>query len=370
MADFQLPEDRKTPIDAPAFIREVVEGLLERGDEFPIKVEGATTLPYTSIAHEIHKDHWVLKLQRALPPELLKGALFHFVMTHGEQRFEGLIPFQGREGYLQYRYGLPKQMFLADRRRHKRYPFRPRENVFVTITDGHMAASGPMASLSIGGLGLRVDRIVELETHARLKVDTALFERGRAFDVKIQDLQKAPYLELRGRIAGAYDLNGVVHLGCEFTGLTDVAQASLESALRFREIVSKGAQSVLPEKEAKASGRKGSRGPESDSNPGEPAQAEPTVSQPMHLLRLKRRCVPLSLLMAEGPQREELRASLTREGYFRLKVGASTSSLPPADVVLAPEAMATGVEGALPFEADEQVGALVRRLDSALGLRL
>ncbi len=367
MADIQLPEDRKTPIEAPAFIKEVVEGLLERGDEFPIKVEGATTLPYTSIAQAIHKDYWVLKLQRALPPELLKGALFHFVMTHGEQRFEGLIPFQGREGYLQYRYGLPKQMFLADRRRHKRYPFRPRENVFVTITDGHMAASGPMASLSIGGLGLRVDRIVELETHARLKVDTALFERGRAFDVKVQDLQKAPYLELRGRIAGAYDLNGVVHLGCEFTGLTEVVQASLEAALRFREIVSKGAQSVLPEKEAKPSSRKGAQGPEADSNPGEP---ESTVSQPLHLLRLKRRCVPLSLLMAEGPVREELRASLMREGFFRLKVGASTASLPPADVVLAPEAMASGVEGALPFEADEQVGALVRRLDSALGLRL
>lgn len=365
MADFQLPEDRKTPIEAPTFIQEVLQGLRERGDEFPIKVEGATTLPYTSIGHALHKDHWILKLQRALPPELLKGALFHFVITHGEQRFEGLIPFQGREGYLQYRFGLPKQMFLADRRRQKRYSFRPRENVFVTITDGYMAASGPMASLSIGGLGFRVDRIVELETHARLKVDTALFERGRAFDMKVQDLQKAPYLELRGRIAGAYDLNGVVHLGCEFTGLTEAAQSSLEAALRFREIVSKGAQSVLPEKEPqKATVRKGGAGPASESEP------DPGTGMPLHLLRLKRRCVPLSLLMPEGADRDKLRLELLREGYFRLKMASTPASLPTADVVLAPEALAGGVEGALPFEADEQVGSLVRRLDSALGLKL
>ncbi|MBI3131559.1 MAG: PilZ domain-containing protein [Acidobacteria bacterium] len=365
MPDFQLPEDRKTPIDAPAFIEEVVQGLYEREDEFPIKVEGATTLPYTSTAHGIHKDHWILKLQRALPPELLKGALFHFVVTHGDQRFEGLVPFQGREGYLQYRFGRPKQMFLADRRRQKRYPFRPRENVFVTITDGYLAASGPMASLSIGGLGFRVDRIVELETHARLKVDTALFDRGRAFDMKVQDLQKAPYLELRGRIAGAYDLNGVVHLGCEFTGLSEIGQSSLEAALRFREIVSKGAQSVLPEKEPqKMAGRKGRPGPSGDSEP------ETVGGQPLHLLRLKRRCVPLSLLMPEGADRDKLRLELLREGYFRLKVAPTAASLPPADVVLAPETLANGVEGALPFDAGEQVGSLVRRLDSALGLRL
>jgi hypothetical protein len=364
--DFQLPEDRKTPIEAPAFLLEVTEGLLERGDEFPIKVEGATTLPYTSTAHILHKDHWVLKLHRALPPELIKGALFHFVITHGEQRFEGLIPFQGREGYLQYRFGLPRQLFLADRRRQKRYAFRPRENVFVTITDGHQAASGPMASLSLGGLGYRVDRIVELDTHARLKVDTALFERGRAFDVKIQDLQKAPFLELRGRIAGAYDLNGVVHLGLEFTGLSEGAQASLEAALRFREIVSKGAQSVLPDKETpKPSGSRGGSAPA----PGSDAESG-VVQPPIHLLRLKRRCVPLSLLMPEGEGRDTLRQELLREGYFRLRVASNAASLPPAEVVLAPETHANGVEGALPFEPGEQVGSLVRRLDSALGLRL
>ncbi len=362
MPDFHLPEDRKTPIEAPAFLLEVVQGLRERDDEFPIKVEGATTLPYTSSVLAVEKDRWVLKLQRALPPELLNGALFHFVVTHEEQRFEGLIPFQGREGYLQYRFGLPRQLFLADRRRHRRFSLRPRESVFVTLTDGLIAASGPMASLSIGGLGFRIDRIVHLETHERLKVDTAPFERGRAFDVKVQDLAKAPYLELRGRVAGAYDLNGMVHLGFEFTGLSEAAQASLEAALRFREIVSKGAQSVLPEKDPqKAAARKGAQGG---------TEPEPSGGPPMHLLRLKRRCVPLSLLMADGAERDQLRESLVREGYFRLRVAASAASLPPADVVLAPEALAIGVEGALPFDAGESVGSLVRRLDSALGLKL
>lgn len=365
MADFELPEDRKTPIEAPAFLRAVAEGLRERGDEFPIKVEGTSTLPYTSQVTELQAERWTLKLQRALPPELLEGALFHFTVTHENQRFEGLIPFLGRVGYLQYAFGLPRQLFLADRRRHKRHAFRPRENVFVTITDGHIAASGPMASLSLGGLGFRVDRVVELETHARLTVDTALFERGRAFDVKIQDLPKAPYLDLRVRVAGAYVLGGCVHLGLEFTGLPETHQTGLEAALRFRELVSKGASSVLPPKEAK--GPAAPRGAPEAPDGETPAPPQPTVSP---FLRLRRRTVHLGLLMAEGEAREALHRALAAEGYFHLQMASTPESLPAAQVVLAPEALAGQLEGALPFEADEPPGVLVRRLDSALGLRL
>ena len=361
MNDFQLPEDRKTPIEDAAFLQAVTEGLKTGSAEFPIKVEGTSTLPYTSQVADLQKERWVLKLQRALPPELLEGAVFRFVITHEDQRFEGLIPFQGRAGYLQYRFGLPKQLFLADRRKHKRYAFRPRENVFVTITDGHIAASGPMASLSVGGLGFRVDRVVELETHARLTVDTALFERGRTFDAKVQELPKAPYLDLRVRMAGAYQVGGLVHAGLEFVGLPDPVLASLEAALRFRELVSKGGSSVLPAKEAKA--------PAAAKAGDEEAPVQP-ASAASPFLRLRRRTVRLGLLMPEGEAREGLHRALAAEGYFHLRCAASPEALPQSQIVLAPESLSGQVEGALPFDADEPAGALVRRLDSALGLKL
>lgn len=368
MADFALPEDRKTPIDQPAFLQAVAEGLKERGDEFPIKVEGTSTLPYTSHVGELQANGWILKLQRALPPELLEGALFHFLVAHEGQRFEGLIPFRGRVGYLQYAFGLPKQLFLADRRRHKRHAFRPRENVFVSITDGRIAASGPMASLSLGGLGFRVDRVVELETHARLTVDTALFDRGRAFDVKIQDLPKAPQLDLRVRLAGAYELGGFVHLGIEFTGTSEPMQKSLEAALRFREIASKGSTSSPSPapKEAKGASRPGA-GAEAPGGEAENEAAPGPTTSPF--LRLRRRTVRLGLLMPEGEARADLHRALAAEGYFHLQMASSPEALPPAQLVLATEAQSGQVEGALPFGTDEPPEAVVRRLDSALGLR-
>ncbi len=366
MAEFQLPEDRKTPIEALDFLQAVAEGLKARGDEFPIKVEGTSTLPYTSQVVELPKDQWVLKLQRALPPELMEGAPFHFIVTHESQRFEGLLAFQGRVGYLQYRFTPPRQVFLADRRRHKRHAFRPRENVFVTLHDGQIAASGPLASLSIGGLGFRVDRVVQLETHARLTVDTALFERGRAFDVRVQDLPRAPFLDLRVRLAGAYEVGGVVHLGVEFTGMQEAAEASLQAALRFREVLAKGANVSVPPKEAKGPAPRAA----AEKGPEPPAPEPPSPIAPSPFLRLRRRSVQLGLLMPEGEPRESLRRALAAEGYFHLQVAADPASLPPTHLVLSPESLASQMEGALPFEPDEPAGALVRRLDSALGLRI
>ena len=366
MTDFQLPEDRKAPIEDAAFLLAVAEGLRASGEEFPIKVEGTSTLPYTSQVQELQKDRWVLKLQRALPPELLEGALFQLVVTHEGQRFEGLIPFLGRSGYLQYRFGLPKQVFLADRRRHKRHAFRPRENVFVTLTDGHLAASGPLSSLSAGGLGFRVDRVVQLETHARLAVDTALFERGRSFDAKVQDLPKAPHLDLRVRLAGAYESGGFVHVGVAFVGLTPAAQASLEAALKFREIVAKGSASVLPAKESKEARAQGGPAPAEPEAEGAAPAPQPAASP---FLRLRRRTIRLGLLMPGGAPREDLRRALASAGYFQIHTAADPRDLPPCQLILALEGLARDAEGALPFEAGEPAGAMLRRMDAALGLQ-
>jgi hypothetical protein len=309
------------------------------------------------------KGWWDLKLQRALPPELAKGAVFRATLSFEGQRFEGLVTLKGREGYLCYRFHRPKELFLADRRKHKRYALRPRENVFVTLTDGQKAASGPMTSLSVGGLGFRVDRLVQLETHARLPLDTIHFQRGTSFVVKAQDLPKAPRLEFRGKVAGAYESEDGLVVGVEFTGISDEMHAALELALKFREIVSRGAASVLEPKEGTAPVKAAAAKAEA------PAPEAPQA--PSHpLLRLRRRAVPLALLMNEGPTRDALAAALASEGYWRVVVGTDGPHLQASGrMVLGLEADCQGLEGSLPFDPGEAPGHLARRLDSVMGLK-
>jgi hypothetical protein len=363
---FQLPEDRKTPITDPAFLKALGEGLRAGQEEFPIKVEGTTTLPYTSTvaALDVDKGWWDLKLQRALPPELAKGAVFRATLSFEDQRFEGLIHLKSREGYLLYRFLLPKEVFLADRRRHKRYALRPRENVFVTLTDGQKAASGPMVSLSVGGLGFRVDRLVHLETHARLPLDTIHFQRGMSFVIRVQGLPKAPRLEFRGKVAGTYGAEAGLIVGLEFTGVSEEAQAALESALKFREIVSRGVATVIEGKDVAAtSGRAAGSREEED-----PAETPLPTTHP--LLRLRRRAVPLALLMPEGETRARLAEDLAREGYWRIVSGTDGPKLQASGrLVLGLESDCVGLEGSLPFEPRENPGRLARRLDAVMGLK-
>jgi hypothetical protein len=364
---FQLPEDRKTAITDPALIRAMVVALVTSKEEFPIKVEGTSTLPYTSHVAEADVDRgwWDLKLQRALPPELAKGAIFRATLAFEGQRFEGLMPLKGREGYLRYQFNLPKEVFLADRRTHKRYSYRPRENVFVTLTDGQKAASGPLASLCVGGLGFRVDRIVDLESHARLPMDTIHLAQGAGFLVKVQDLPKAPMLELRGKIAYTHESPAGLLVGVNFTGISDAAQMALEAALKFKELLSRGVASVLEPKGA-APGAPAA----ASVGKAEAAAPEEQIRPTNPLLRLRRRAVPLALLMPDGEERERLRSALATEGYWRLIVGSNGPALQASGrMILGLETDCVGLEGSLPFDADEQPGHLARRIDSVMGLK-
>ncbi len=365
---FQLPEDRKTAITDPVLIRAMVTALITSREEFPIKVEGTSTLPYTSHVAEANVDRgwWDLKLQRALPPELAKGAIFRATLAYEGQRFEGLMSLKGREGYLRYQFHLPKEVFLADRRIHKRYAYRPRENVFVTLTDGRKAASGPLASLCVGGLGFRADRIVDLESHARLPMDTIHLQQGAGFLVKVQDLPKAPMLELRGKVAYTFESPGGLLVGVDFTGISDAAQIALEAAIKFKEMLSRGVASVL-EPKAAAPGATASA-PAGKAGPAAAPEEQPGPANP--LLRLRRRAVPLALLMPEGEARERLRSALATEGYWRLITGASGPVLQTTGrMILGLEEDCVGLEGSLPFDHDEQPGHLARRIDSVMGLK-
>jgi hypothetical protein len=289
---------------------------------------------------------------RPLPHELLQGAPFRMVFPAGEQRYEGLITFLGREAYLQYRFKLPETVVFADRRAHKRYPFRPRESAYViaqVATLPGLGVAGPLVNLGQGGLALRVDRVLKLDDGMRIPPATALFDRGRAFSrIRVQDLPRLHLLEGRGSVAHALERGSEIILGLAFEHLDEEAQAGLCATLDFRERMFRNPMSPAhtdgefplartvtgrtaggrtvqgtaaeaagaPGAETTKGGTTGADGPTAD-GPA-PAEAPAPPDTPFHFLQ--RRTARVVLVMGPGDVQDWVVLLLRRHGYHRLEV--------------------------------------------------
>ena len=311
---------RGEPVQDPALIRQTLQDLLQQEVEFSIKVEGTHTLPYTaSVKHvDLKQSQLHLKLIRPLPHELLAGAAFEMLFASGDQRFEAPCLFHGREGYLLYRFSIPLLMAPADRRRHKRFPFRPREKAYVVAQDasvpGH-GLSGPLVNLSLGGLAFRVDRVMRLDDHMRVTPGLGFFDRGKSFPMlKIRDLPNLPVFDARGILTFAAERDGEIVVGIQFGELKEAELESLQSVLTIRDSMLRSPVQTPSE------------GPR-DSGPRSPAVAKgpaarvaPAGSQtPDALRRLGRRCTKLILAMAPGPDRDLMGRALCDGGFLRLE---------------------------------------------------
>ncbi|MBP1771716.1 MAG: hypothetical protein H6P99_879 [Holophagaceae bacterium] len=317
-------DGRDAPIEDPAQIRRAMAELKRTEAEFPIKVEGTHTLPYTShIEHvDLDKQHLHLKLIRPLPHEMAPGAPFEMLFAVGDQRFEAPITFLGRESYLLYRFTIPVRMIQSDRRRHKRYPFRPREKAYVLAQDagvpGHGLA-GPLVNLSLGGLAFRVDRVVRLDDHMRITPGLGFFDKGKELPMlKIRDLPKLPLFEARGTLANAWEQDGEIVIGVKFGDLRDSELRQIQDVLNFRDQMqrSSGTSSVSEASVREAKSRTGA--PEA---PDPARRANPAGGQtPDALTRLGRRCAILMLVMPPGEARDQVRRNLEAQGYLRLEL--------------------------------------------------
>ena len=327
----------------PAFIRNCLTELQASQLEFPIKVEGTSTLPYASQIQSFAPDNsLILKLIRPLPHELASGALFEMVFSTGDQRYQGLITFKKREAYLKYRFSPPPALVLCDRRRNKRFPFRPREKVDVLAQDavipGH-GMTGPLVNLSLGGLAFRVDRIMKLDDGLRIPVSTAFFDQGKALSLlRIRNLPRAPLLEGRGTIIHVEEISEGILLGVEFGELTAENTALLRQVIEVREKAFRTTQSPSPEPRPE----RVKHAPAESPGPAAPAAEE---NHPDTTLRqLQRRCSSLYLVGAAGNLMDPLRAA----GFLRIESFAS-----PVDL------------GQRPFAAPPARGVLVCALASA-----
>jgi len=309
---------RGTPLEDPALIRQAMQDLLSQETEFPIKVEGTHTLPYSSRVHHVDPKRGCihLKLIRPLPHELAPGAAFDMVFLVGDQRYWAPTTFQGRENYLLYRFSIPARMAPADRRQHKRYSFRPREKAYVVAQDGVIPGhgiSGPLVNLSEGGLAFRVDRVMRLDDHLRITPGLGFFERGKSFPLlKVRDLPNLPLFEARGVLANAQERNGGIILGLQFLDLGDTELRELRVVLDIRE-------HMLRTPAGQSADAPRPSGPRTSTLAKEPsARTAPAGAQTPDALRLLgRRSTRLILAMAAGSERDLVAQALIAVGYVR-----------------------------------------------------
>jgi hypothetical protein len=315
-------DGRDALIEDPAEIRQVLAQLHRDELEFPIKVEGAQTLPYTShIRHvDLAKGLFHLKLIRPLPHEMALGAPFEMLFSVGEQRFEAPITFLGRESYLLYRFSIPVHLLPSDRRRQKRYPFRPREQAYVLAQDGAVPGhglAGPLVNLSIGGLAFRVDRLIRMDDQMRITPGLGFFEKGKVLPMlKIRDLPKFPLFEARGMVANARERGGEIVVGVKFADLGAAELRMIQDVLNLRDQMlrtpANASVSAASVGAAKVRGSAQAASPAQRSNPS-------GSLTPEALTLLGRRCTRVVLAMTPGPDRSWLLDALAGAGYLRLE---------------------------------------------------
>jgi len=310
---------RGEPLEDPALIRQAMQDLFRQESEFPVKVEGTHTLPYSARIHRIdaQKGLFHLKLIRPLPHELVAGALFEMVFTWRDQRFEAQTIFQGRESYLLYQFTLPVRIVHSDRRSHKRYPFRPREKAYVVAQDGGIPGyglSGPLVNLSEGGLAFRLDRVMRLDDHLRVTPGLGFFDRGKALPMlKIRDLPNLPLFESRGMLAFVLEREGEFIVGIQFGELGESERRELQGVLTIREHMKRAPLALSSEGPREA----GSRAPAESKGPVTPFS--PAGRQtPDALRQLGRRGTRVLLAMEPGPEREQIRQCLGAVGFLRM----------------------------------------------------
>jgi len=368
----------------PAFIEATLAHLIERMQEFPIKVEGAKTLPYTAILQEADplQRTLIVKLFRPLPVALKAGAWFDLMVATQELRFEGRISLLGQDGHLRYRFDWPVALMSSDRRLWKRYLFRPRENIQVTAQDCAIPShglTGPLTSLSQGGFSFRLDRMLRLEDGMPIRPQGNLFTVGEALSpVRIHNLTRKEPLEVRGQIMRIQEADSEIHLALQFNELNPEVSALLTRILAAREQqIGTGSGGAGRGRGAERAPRPPGGGPGDPEDPAageaedaceeedlgaEPTQADAGLDQ---LRLLDRRTARVLLAAPEGEEQSSALHLLQAAGFWRVERVADlpaaletcARAVPPIRLLLVD--LATGKEGLEAVQA-------VRRLESQL----
>ena len=267
---------------------------------------------------------------------------------------------------------VPASIALAERRKKPRARLNTREGATATALTGLFdgtGVSGPIESISEGGLRLRVERAMDAKTQRKLHPGTNLFSVGQSLMlVKLSKLPKCPPIELSGTVAYLDATSGGLCVGIAFEPGKEALLAPVRALVASR---SSTLPSTVPPKARRS--QEEAQNPSDNSGPFErafpraeprpeaeapvvgpaaetaappPAKPEAAPASPLPpedlppedlppeapdrsqaLLRVKKRSRSLLLAMPEGPERDLLAAFLVEEGYGRVLLAASLTEL-------------------------------------------
>ncbi len=311
-------------LEDPRRVLELIEELLACHREFQLKVDGGQTAPFTGEVKDLapRQDCMTVKLLRPLPWDLASGARFQMTFTSQDGRFDAPTALKGRKEYLQYDFSLPHAYRPADRRAHVRYPFRPRENVQILARAGeHLGLLGMLMNLSVGGMGIRIDRILRLDNGLRVPIQPTLFDPGLFLSsIRIQNLPRLPLLELRGAVVRTEALEEGLLLGVAFSDMEPREREILMSCLAMRAEQRQGGDG------GEASRTVHLQWPEPKPEPRVlPIQGgcQDLPDNPLDMLppaiRAARRSTRVVLVMPPGSPRSDVWDCLYRNGFLRVE---------------------------------------------------
>ena len=163
----------------------------------------------------------LLRLQRALPGDMLPKQKITMVFPLGGFRFLAQVRFLTRGQYLEAYVSVPEAVRHAERRSKMRTRFGSREKATVTFLDGldkhHLGATGSLLDLSMEGLCVHLERAVSTLDNSPLPLKSSLFKPGDPLPViRVEHLPSAPILECSGHVAHIEEIDDWIVVGICF----------------------------------------------------------------------------------------------------------------------------------------------------------
>lgn len=259
---------------------------------------------------------------------------------------------------------LPASIALAERRKKPRARLNAREGATATALTGlfdGVGVNGTIENISEGGVCIRVDRAMDVKTQRKMHLGPNLLPVGQPLMlVKLSKLPKCPVLELAGTVAYLDARQGLL-IGIAFERGKEAILAPVRALVASRttaipaSVPPKARRQAEPPREApeethahptpKPMPEPASSvpapppetpvapPPRPEASAGLKAPASPPAGEPiaderaLALLRVKKRARGILLAMPEGPDRDEVAAFLSEDGYGRVLCAATLTEL-------------------------------------------